>query len=144
MRLTATLCVLLVPRICNNDDGGCKRKGATCIDDRLDLAEHGSNGLSDDRHGLEESSFADQDVEEGLVNANELNRVLISSVRVREEESGEAYLTESVEDSVTLRPRWDGRHALHLSKGSRGCGYNVREASDDLLFCGQLVLELET
>jgi len=144
MRLKATVCVVLVPRICNDEDGGCKRNGATCINNGLDLAKHGSNGLSDERHGLEESSFANQDVEENLVNANELNRVLISSVRVREEGSGEAYLAESVEDSVALRPGWDGRHALHLSEGSRDCGYNVREANDDWLCCGQPVLEPET
>ncbi len=40
----------------------------------LNSAKRGSNGLSDDGDLFEETSFADQDVQQGLVDGNELDR----------------------------------------------------------------------
>jgi hypothetical protein len=40
--------------------------------DTLNLAEHSSNRLTDDWDGFEQSSLANQDVEQSLVDASEL------------------------------------------------------------------------
>jgi hypothetical protein len=50
------------------------RGGKTDIDDVLDLAKDSGDGLADDGDGVEEASLADEDVEEGLVNADKLLR----------------------------------------------------------------------
>ena len=42
------------------------------VNDVLDLAQHSSDGLADEGNGLEQTSLADQNVEESLVNADEL------------------------------------------------------------------------
>jgi hypothetical protein len=49
-------------------------RGRTDIDDFLDLAKDSGDGLADDGDGVEEASLADEDVEEGLVDADKLLR----------------------------------------------------------------------
>jgi hypothetical protein len=50
-----------------------ERARETYVDNALDLAEHGSDGLTDEGNGGEQSGFADQDVEEGLVDTDKLS-----------------------------------------------------------------------
>jgi hypothetical protein len=50
----------------------CWGEEATYIDDLLNLAEDSSNGLANDGNSLEQASLADEDVEKGLVDTNEL------------------------------------------------------------------------
>jgi hypothetical protein len=52
----------------------------TYVDNALDLTEHGSKRLPDEGNGREQSGLADQDVEEGLVNTDELLRCEIRDV----------------------------------------------------------------
>jgi hypothetical protein len=76
---------------CTKREGG--GRGKTDIDDVLDLTKDSGDGLADDGDGVEETGLADEDVEEGLVNADELLRFqLVNDCGVLGIECGE-YLT---------------------------------------------------
>ena len=49
-----------------------KLRGQTYVDYVLDLSEDLCNGLSDDRNGGEKAGLANEDVQEGLMNADKL------------------------------------------------------------------------
>jgi hypothetical protein len=50
------------------------------IDDTFNLAEHLRNGLTDEWNGLKQAGFANQDVQESLVDTDELLESEVSSV----------------------------------------------------------------
>lgn len=80
----------------------------TYIDDILNLTEHSSDGLADERDSLEEAGLADEDVEEGLVDAHEF--------------------AESIEDGVGGSAGRDGCHALHLANVGGGGRHDIGES----------------
>lgn len=83
----------------------------TYVNNRLDLAQDGGNGLADEGDDGEEARLADEDVKEDLVHTNEL--------------------AESVKDGVRGGAGRDGRHALHLCDGRGRGGHNVGESGDE-------------
>jgi len=48
------------------------KRGRTYINDLFDLSEYGRNWLTDERNSLEQTSLANEDVEERLVNTDKL------------------------------------------------------------------------
>ena len=54
-----------------------KRTGNTHINYPFNQSKHSGDGSSDEWHKVEQASFADEDVEEFLVNANELSEVVV-------------------------------------------------------------------
>lgn len=87
-------------------------KKVTHVDNALKLAKDSSHRLSNDGHGVEKASLADQDVEQGLVHADKL--------------------AECIEDGIGIGAGGDGIGSLHLCNGGSGGGDDVGEASNDL------------
>jgi hypothetical protein len=126
--------ILTLDSDCAKGEGG--GWGRTDIDDVLDLAKDSGNGLADDGDGVEEASLADEDVEEGLVGADELLQFQSTNdCGIWELIAGVSYLAESVEDGVAVSAGRDGVHVLHLGDGNCGRRDDVGESHDDLLQC---------
>lgn len=85
----------------------------TYVNNFLDGTQHSGNGLSNDGHGVEETSLADENVQENLVDPDEL--------------------AEGVENGIRRGTGGDIGHALHLRNGDRGGAHNVGEPSDQIL-----------
>jgi hypothetical protein len=94
----------------------------TYVDNILNLPKHGSDGLTNEWHGLEQSSLSDQDVQKSLVDSHEL----------RTSNDDVYYLAERIEDIIARLSCGNRCHALHLRDRSGGCGHDVYETSDDL------------
>ena len=99
----------------------------TYINDILDLSEHGSHRLTNDRDRVEQTSFADQDVQEDLVNANKLHS--LANIQNLAEHT---HLAECIEDSIALRSSWYRGHVIHLGNGSGSGGNDIRKTGNDL------------
>jgi hypothetical protein len=100
------------------------------VDDALDLAEDSGDGLTDDRHSVEQTGFADEDVEQNLVDTDELE---LGQYRGSLGKCGKmAYLAESVVDGISISLVGDWSITLHLRNGGSDSADDVGEPGDDL------------